>query len=242
MRFIQEDPAGWAGGPNLYAYGDGDPTTGRDPDGLSKNYDLQANAPNQFAHCLGTFNGCTEADPWQAELDAEFALAGIQDLVAYSIYERNARARIAEHGLASHGIQPLSRDEWTRARAAVAGEGPRSMRSIRLGLFDWASERGSYLIDSRQEWTRYRYESGHMGAQIEEVTAQAMPGFGAIFMNPNLFDLRFLGRRTIAEHFVHEPLHLLLNPILNPLMGPEMAHCVIYHVSSTLTNSRSSCR
>ena len=34
QRFIQEDPIGYAGGLNLYAYGDGNPTNGRDPDGL----------------------------------------------------------------------------------------------------------------------------------------------------------------------------------------------------------------
>lgn len=34
QRFVQEDPIGFAGGPNLYAYGDGNPTNGRDPSGL----------------------------------------------------------------------------------------------------------------------------------------------------------------------------------------------------------------
>jgi RHS repeat-associated protein len=36
MRFVQEDPAGYAGGSNVYAYGDGNPTDGRDPSGLAK--------------------------------------------------------------------------------------------------------------------------------------------------------------------------------------------------------------
>jgi RHS repeat-associated protein len=34
QRFLQEDPAGFAGGSNLYRYGDGNPTNGRDPSGL----------------------------------------------------------------------------------------------------------------------------------------------------------------------------------------------------------------
>jgi RHS repeat-associated protein len=40
FRFVQEDPSGFEGGLNLYMYGDGDPTTGRDPDGMtmSKTY------------------------------------------------------------------------------------------------------------------------------------------------------------------------------------------------------------
>src|SRR5574341_1084639 len=35
-RFVQEDVAGYGGGSNLYAYGSGNPTNGRDPDGMSK--------------------------------------------------------------------------------------------------------------------------------------------------------------------------------------------------------------
>lgn len=36
QRFVQEDPIGYAGGTNLYAYGAGNPTNGRDPGGLLK--------------------------------------------------------------------------------------------------------------------------------------------------------------------------------------------------------------
>lgn len=36
QRFVQEDPIGYGGGVNLYAYGDGNPTNGRDPSGLLK--------------------------------------------------------------------------------------------------------------------------------------------------------------------------------------------------------------
>jgi RHS repeat-associated protein len=39
QRLVQEDPIGFAGGANLYAYGDGNPTNGRDPDGLTKDYE-----------------------------------------------------------------------------------------------------------------------------------------------------------------------------------------------------------
>ena len=34
QRFVQEDPIGFAGGANLYAYGNGNPTNARDPNGL----------------------------------------------------------------------------------------------------------------------------------------------------------------------------------------------------------------
>ena len=40
QRFVQEDPSGFAGGTNLYAYGDGNPTNGRDPNGFAKDVPL----------------------------------------------------------------------------------------------------------------------------------------------------------------------------------------------------------
>jgi RHS repeat-associated protein len=61
-RFTQEDPIGFAGGLNLYGYGDGNPTNGRDPDGLSKNYDAYAFDPNDarfMANCF--YSDCSPA-------------------------------------------------------------------------------------------------------------------------------------------------------------------------------------
>jgi RHS repeat-associated protein len=52
QRFVQEDPIGFAGGANLYAYGDGNPTNGRDPNGMSKSqlfYDLESLQARQLA-------------------------------------------------------------------------------------------------------------------------------------------------------------------------------------------------
>jgi RHS repeat-associated protein len=60
-RFIQEDPIGLAGGVNLYAYADGDPTSARDPSGTAA--EPMPESPSPYA-CLGTIRGCgdTSAD------------------------------------------------------------------------------------------------------------------------------------------------------------------------------------
>ncbi len=70
QRFIQEDPIGYAGGLNLYGYGDGNPTNGRDPDGLTATIDRNAYDPNDYcklssANCDDSGGGSSRDDnPW----------------------------------------------------------------------------------------------------------------------------------------------------------------------------------
>lgn len=52
-RFVQEDFAAYAGSSNLYAYGDGNPFNGRDPDGINKSqlfYDWENLKARQLAY------------------------------------------------------------------------------------------------------------------------------------------------------------------------------------------------
>ncbi len=59
QRFVQEDPIAFAGGVNLYGYGDGNPTNGRDPDGLAMDPDMYTRDPNdRIWQCMGTTDGC----------------------------------------------------------------------------------------------------------------------------------------------------------------------------------------
>ncbi len=59
QRFVQEGPIGFAGGANLYGYGDGNPTNGRDPDGLAMAPEMTARDPNdRIWQCMGTTDGC----------------------------------------------------------------------------------------------------------------------------------------------------------------------------------------
>lgn len=58
QRFVQEDPAGFGGGANLYAYGNGNPANGRDPTGLRFDWVEYALDPNKTAK----FNNCWSDD------------------------------------------------------------------------------------------------------------------------------------------------------------------------------------
>lgn len=62
QRFVQEDPTGYAGGSNLYAYGNGNPTNGRDLDGLEKDPVMSSTPYTPGLECLGTTRGCYEDD------------------------------------------------------------------------------------------------------------------------------------------------------------------------------------
>ncbi len=58
-RFVQEDPIGYAGGGNLYAYAGGNLLEARDPSGMMSNNELMW-APKLNPSCgQGTFNGAT---------------------------------------------------------------------------------------------------------------------------------------------------------------------------------------
>jgi len=63
-RFLQEDPSGWSGGGNLYAYADGAPAGARDPDGLSADYDMQPRPLHDQLPCMGTTQGCSGVGGW----------------------------------------------------------------------------------------------------------------------------------------------------------------------------------
>ncbi len=82
QRFTQEDPIGYAGGSNVYAYGDGNPTNGRDLDGLDKDYERFAAPPDNGAvsGCMGTLAGCYEADPFSDGLHSLGAQLGVFEL------------------------------------------------------------------------------------------------------------------------------------------------------------------
>jgi RHS repeat-associated protein len=82
-RFVQEDPVGYLGGRSLYQYGEGNPLSGRDPDGLRMNNDVywsQRDANNTGAPDYGSFGG---GDPgcWESTTSASVTCM----LVTYGI-------------------------------------------------------------------------------------------------------------------------------------------------------------
>lgn len=75
-RFVQEDPAGYAGSANVYAYGDGNPIEGRDPSGLrmdgsvyyNPKWETLFNSLNCWSHdCMNNYdpgNGSGVLNDW----------------------------------------------------------------------------------------------------------------------------------------------------------------------------------
>jgi uncharacterized protein RhaS with RHS repeats len=53
-RFLSEDPAGFAGGFNLYAYAGNDPVNGSDPAGLSALNCTWVHEPETYSGGIGT--------------------------------------------------------------------------------------------------------------------------------------------------------------------------------------------
>lgn len=62
-RFISEDPIGLAGGPNLYAFGGGDPVGGWDPTGLLDTMRVEARCPPGKIKVPGPLGSHTCLDP-----------------------------------------------------------------------------------------------------------------------------------------------------------------------------------
>jgi len=92
QRFIQEDPIGYAGGLNLYGYGDGNPTNGRDPDGLMATVDRWGPDPSDSCKlhleaCGGDGGGgrWRRGAAWEAWTD----MGGAIGFAILTTFERN---------------------------------------------------------------------------------------------------------------------------------------------------------
>ena len=95
-RFIQEDPIGYGGGANLYAYVDGQPLEARDPSGMLTAKPLYTGTMEPGDLCLVT--GCLEGAP-SFLLDGVSIGAGMGSMLAglggdpaLSMYEILTRA------------------------------------------------------------------------------------------------------------------------------------------------------
>jgi len=212
MRFIQEDPAGWTGGPNLYAYGDGDPTTGRDPDGLSKNYDLQAQPTEEqraMYACMGTTAGCggggnwRRGEAWRGMRWSDLATSLEQEDV-WGSYRRAFEQRMQENPDLAGGLRPMDREEFFRAYDAVMLEIPERFAQERHGL-DLSFRYGHYAVDNGMSgrWATSADEKG-LGTVARHRTGR---GTGIAWVNSYVVED---GRATwyVANIFVHEYLHM----------------------------------
>ncbi|MGE5291210.1 MAG: RHS repeat-associated core domain-containing protein [Micromonosporaceae bacterium] len=93
QRFVQEDPVGYAGGANLYAYTSGDPTKARDPSGLGDDYESVSSRAREEVAVGFLWDDNGGGSFWdQLDLSSTY-----HDLLAleYGTYSTQAEARIA---------------------------------------------------------------------------------------------------------------------------------------------------
>lgn len=114
-RFIEEDPVGFAGGLNLYAYSEGDPTGGRDPQGTR--FNLQALIPEKET-INPHWGGGGDDDGWGSWTSFADAVAIYNTMVwDYTVYFRNTTAFLNNHPI--NNVRPLDQHEYTVIAEAI---------------------------------------------------------------------------------------------------------------------------
>ena len=121
-RFIQEDPIGYGGGANLYAYVDGQPLEARDPSGMLMDY----NAPGV------TNENWSDPENWLTALyGAQYTAGGTMGSYGSRMYGGN---------MSSYAATVSSYNSWSAEKArrqAVAAERARQqMIASALGNFE----------------------------------------------------------------------------------------------------------
>lgn len=209
QRFTQEDPIGFAGGSNVYAYGDGNPTNGRDLSGLSKTMDGYSWYEH---HCAEFTAGCT------GDSDADFNPFG-----------GGAFAR-TDVIAAKHDIQRISREEYLRgydarvASGAYGGiEGARALspaeflavKEALIGLAELRLNRGVVAADNALAVTGLRgmFASGRIGATAAFQYTSRQTGATASWNGGNaviaVTPLFFLNKSKAPFALAHEFGHIL---------------------------------
>jgi RHS repeat-associated protein len=126
QRFTQEDPIGYAGGSNLYAYGSGNPTTGRDLSGLAMYVGLYEpvwsdHLPVEcpiFADCWSGSGGSRRT--WMDDVNDHWALIHLQmelQETDYDAYLKKAKGNLEIIG--GDPSEVMSRAEFDRAKRAI---------------------------------------------------------------------------------------------------------------------------
>jgi RHS repeat-associated protein len=213
-RFTQEDPIGFAGGANVYAYGDGNPTNGRDLDGLSKDPDLTGRDPGDdwFRACMGTTGGCGGGGGWSrgaawAGFSSFALLTNFEQDAEYEAYRTNAQARIGEaerlNDAARGGaLKPFERSQFIAVYDALNAEIPADHSQKATILSNLGS--GMFVLDSRSRFTA-SFNPYSLGGTSGEYFSAGPAGTLAAF-SPRLFSPN-VPRWFLAHAVVHEYRH-----------------------------------
>ncbi len=211
-RFLSEDPIEFAGGGNLYAYG-ADPTSGRDPDGLSMRYtppDIPWNAGCWSSDCSGAWH---RGEAWRG-FGASALRTQWERSHNYAEYLHNAQLLYWTNvvtqftlgmTLPLQGLDPMTLPEYERLVDAVDNE-VGDYNSTHFGVVS-AINGGRFLVDRAGAFTNLNPRTllGHPG----EATLGWALGYG--WLSPNIF-LPSVPDWYIAHVVVHEFLHLIGTP------------------------------
>ena len=221
-RFVQEDPIGYAGGANTYAYGS-NPIGGRDPSGLAFRY-----IPERGTLDPEWFDGGGN-DGWEGSMISGWDLltpferdAGYDEYK--NSYEDNAE-RYREDPLFGEffeGSRALSREEYDRARRGL---------SERLGINPVLEARSfSRILDQRFALGQIFVNQMYLNKQPVEsgriAVARTPPGTRFSILSEYIVD----ARRPILEFvytLVHETVHAF---------WPNMEECAIWSRATRVTN------
>jgi RHS repeat-associated protein len=189
QRFTQEDPIGLAGGSNLYAYGRGNPTTGRDLSGLQMKYEPAVFVP----HCWS--EACDNS--WNSYGDHN--RDGVDDFDAFT--ERSwARQLWIEDG----------GDPWLFSKLYDAADryitDSRTRETVAY-MFFWGdiypASGMKVLMAELAEEANGRV--GYIHGQTNAPPGSKMPG---IWLSPD--DIRIGNRRYLASLLSHEVFHAIM--------------------------------
>jgi len=130
-RFVQEDPIAYAGGSNIYAYGEGSPLEGRDPGGTVMNCNREACDQMAWASNCWSINCNFDYDNagnwwshqeefWGDGIVSAFDLeTPVEQSDEYQQYVANAKKQLANGGIDSSNASEMDPTTYSRLREAL---------------------------------------------------------------------------------------------------------------------------
>jgi len=118
-RLTQEDPIGYGGGGNVYAYGNGSPLTGRDPSGTRMDAEMYEGCHNCHDLDAGSYDALDYmmggGDGWDlSALTAWDMMTMIETEADHKAYEDAANAQLKAAGIDPKDAKPLDQGDYDK--------------------------------------------------------------------------------------------------------------------------------